>query len=141
MTAIPAAAAPRLAPAPTATALPEPTSTAVPEPIPTPALTEARVLEVVDGDTIRVSIAGQVYSLRYIGIDAPETSHPDVGEERGGGDALEANRELVQGQTVYLEYDVTPTDQYGRLLAYVYLPDGRMVNEELVRLAALSARC
>lgn len=67
-------------------------------------------------------------------MDTPETSHPAVGQERLGQEASEANRELVEGQTVYLEYDVSPTDQYGRMLAYVYLPDGRMVNEELVRL-------
>lgn len=131
---------PVLAPAPTATTLPEPTATtaptarALPTATPAPTLIEAQVIEVVDGDTIRVSIGGQEYTVRYIGIDTPETSHPVVGQERLGEDAAEANRQLVEGQTVYLEYDVSPTDQYGRLLAYVYLADGHMVNEELVRL-------
>jgi len=58
------------------------------------------VVEVVDGDTIRVSIDGQVYPLRYIGIDTPETGHPAVGQERLGREALEANRELVEGQNI-----------------------------------------
>lgn len=133
---------PSATPTVTATPAPEPTATviATPEPSPEPALIEAQVVEVVDGDTIRVSIDGEVYPLRFIGIDAPETDHPAVGQERLGQEALEANRALVEGQTVYLEYDVSPTDQYGRILAYVYLPDGRMVNEELVRLGLAVAQ-
>src|SRR5690606_1715662 len=49
-------------------------------------------------------------------------------------EATAKNRELVLGETVYLEKDVSETDRYNRLLRYVYLSDGTMVNEELVRL-------
>lgn len=101
---------------------------------PAAAQTEARVTEVVDGDTIKVNVDGQAYTLRYIGIDTPETVHPDKPVEWMGPEASAANRRLVEGQTVYLEKDVSDTDRYGRLLRYVYLADGLFVNAELVRL-------
>lgn len=103
---------------------------------PTPAFerTQAQVVRVIDGDTIKVSIDGQVYTVRYIGIDTPETVHPDEPVEWMGPEASAANEELVGGRTVYLEKDVSETDQYGRLLRYVYLADGTFVNAELVRM-------
>jgi len=94
---------------------------------------EAQVIEVVDGDTINVLIGSQVYAVRYIGIDAPETHHPEKGVERMGPEAARANEDLVGGKTVYLEKDVSETDHYGRLLRYVYLADGTFVNAALVR--------
>jgi micrococcal nuclease len=96
------------------------------EPAPSPAISQARVVGIVDGDSIEVEIAGQVYGLRYIGIDSPEPDQP------GWWEAMEANRRLVEGQTVRLEKDVSDTDQYGRLLRYVYVGD-LLVNAELVR--------
>jgi micrococcal nuclease len=95
--------------------------------------TPARVVRVVDGDTIRVTIDGQEYALRYIGIDSPETVRPNHPVEWMGPEATAANEALVGGKTVYLEKDVSETDRYGRLLRYVYLADGTMVNAELVR--------
>jgi len=88
----------------------------------------AWVVNVVDGDSIEVMIDGQQYSLRYILIDTPEYNQPL------GPEAFEANRQLVEGKTVYLQKDVSEADQYGRLLRYVYLEDGTFVNAELVRL-------
>ena len=96
-------------------------------------LTEARVVDVVDGDTIKVDIDGTVYSVRYIGMDCPETNHPSKGLEWLGPEATAANAELVAGRTVLLEKDVSETDRYGRLLRYVYAGDV-FVNRELVRL-------
>lgn len=119
-------------PGPTNT--PQPTNTPTPEPTPTPERTEAHVVEVVDGDTIRVDVGGTIYDVRYIGIDTPETVHPSEPVEWMGPEASEANRRLVGGQTVYLEKDVSETDRYGRLLRYVFLFDGTFVNLELVRL-------
>jgi micrococcal nuclease len=113
-------------PEPTDTPLPSATPT--PEPTPAPERVEAQVVEVVDGDTIRVAVGGEAYSLRYIGIDAPEMDQP------GGTEARNANAELLMGQTVRLEKDVSETDQYDRLLRYVYLANGTFVNAELVRL-------
>jgi micrococcal nuclease len=91
------------------------------------------VVNVIDGDTIEVSIEGQTYKVRYIGIDTPETKHPDKPVESFGPEAAAQNEELVGGKVVELEKDVSETDKYGRLLRYVYV-DGLMVNAELVRL-------
>jgi micrococcal nuclease len=89
--------------------------------------TLATVTGITDGDTIRVRSAGAEFRLRYIGIDTPEVGQPCYDA------ATAANAALVAGRTVYLEKDVSATDRYGRLLRYVWLEDGRMVNEELVR--------
>ena len=115
---------------------PEPTAATWPTNTPTPAFerTEAQVVQVVDGDTIKVEVDGTVYTVRYIGIDTPETVHPSKPVQWMGPEASEANRRLVEGQTVYLEKDVSETDRYGRLLRYVFLADGLFVNAELVRL-------
>jgi micrococcal nuclease len=88
------------------------------------------VVKVVDGDTIDVQLEGQQYRIRYILVDTPETYG---GTEPFGPEASAFNAQLVDGQTVWLEKDVSETDRYGRLLRYVYLADGRMVNEELLR--------
>jgi len=95
-------------------------------------LATGQVVNVVDGDTIDVLIGGVKYRVRYIGIDTPETVHPTRGEEPYGREASTRNRELVLGETVYLETDVSETDQYGRLLRYVWLDDDTMVNAVLV---------
>jgi micrococcal nuclease len=81
-----------------------------------------------------VDIGGNVLTLRYIGIDTPETVAPGSPVEWMGPEASAANAALVDGQTVFLEKDVSETDRFGRLLRYVYLASGVMVNEELVRL-------
>jgi len=94
---------------------------------------EAEVLEVTDGDTIRVLLGGEVERVRYIGIDTPETSRSPSGAERFGEEASAENRRLVEGRTVELAFDIGERDRYGRLLAYVYLRDGTFVNAELVR--------
>ena len=70
--------------------------------------------------------------VRYIGVDTPETHHPMRGVEHYGMEASEANRKLVDGKTVRLEFDVQQLDRYGRTLAYVYLEDGTFVNAWLV---------
>ena len=109
---------------------PAPTATFRPADMPTPAFEQvaAEVVEVVDGDTINVEIDGTVYAVRYIGIDCPETRHPYEPVEWMGPEATEANRQLVENKTVYLEKDVSETDRYGRLLRYVFLADGTFVN-------------
>ena len=93
---------------------------------------QASVSRVVDGDTIVVALDGEAYLVRYIGIDAPETVRPDWPVEPFGPEASAFNQKLVEGQTVWLERDVSETDQFGRLLRYVWLEDGRLVNAVLV---------
>jgi len=79
-----------------------------------------------------VELQGRRERVRYIGIDTPETKHPSRGIEPYGPEATEANRRLVRGQMVRLEFDIQARDQYGRLLAYFYVGEV-MVNAELVR--------
>ena len=94
-----------------------------PPPInPTPAL----VTHVVDGDTIDVEIDGLTYRVRYIGVNTSERGEPCYNE------GTAANRYLVEGQTVYLDKDVSDIDRYARLLRYVYVGE-TMVNADLVR--------
>ena len=95
-------------------------------------LTPATVTRVVDGDTIVVDIDGSEYKLRYIGINTPEVVDPRRPVECFGQEARDYNEELVLGRTVGLEKDVSETDQFGRLLRYVWLGD-EMVNATLVR--------
>ncbi|MCD6156606.1 MAG: thermonuclease family protein [Candidatus Atribacteria bacterium] len=90
--------------------------------------TEYIVEEVIDGDTIKLKSGERV---RYIGIDTPELKGKDGKPEFYAWEAKEANRKLVEGKKVKLEFDVEKRDRYGRLLAYVYV-DGLMVNEWLV---------
>ncbi len=87
------------------------------------------VTRIIDGDTIELSTGEK---LRYIGINTPETVAPNKPIECFGQEAKEYNQSLVLGKTVYLEKDLSDTDRYGRLLRYVYLANGQMVNEILV---------
>lgn len=95
------------------------------------------VKRVIDGDTIELYDGRK---LRYIGIDTPETVHPNRPIGCFGTEASSKNKELVLGKEVSLEKDVSESDKYGRLLRYVYLADGSMVNEFLVKEGYASAR-
>jgi micrococcal nuclease len=97
-------------------------------------LGSARVVRVVDGDTIRVRLDGRTERVRYIGVDTPESVKPGTPVECFAKRAAAANAALVAGRSVRLVGDVEQRDRYGRLLAYVYRePDGAFVNAELVR--------
>jgi micrococcal nuclease len=94
-----------------------------------------RVVKVVDGDTIHVQLAATRETVRYIGVDTPETKHPTKGVQCFGHRASAFNAGLVAGERVRLVRDVEQRDRYGRLLAYVYrVRDGLFVNAELARL-------
>ncbi len=94
----------------------------------------ARVLEVIDGDTIKVQFGDSVERIRLIGVDTPETHHPDKAVQCFGREASDYSHRLMDGHDVRLEADPTNTnrDRYSRLLRYVYLEDGRLVNIELI---------
>ena len=94
----------------------------------------ARVLRIVDGDTIRVELPSGEEAVRYIGIDTPESVKPGSPVECFAERASALNERLVRGERVRLVRDVEERDRYGRLLAYVYRArDGLFVNAELVR--------
>jgi micrococcal nuclease len=98
---------------------------------------KGRVVWVVDGDTIHVRVGPRLEKVRYIGVNAPEIPHPEArGWREGGAQAYEVNRRLVAGQDGRLELDLQRRDNYGRLLAYVFVRRGRsrvMANAEMVR--------
>ena len=106
------------------------------------------VVRVMDGDTFHCRLSsGEEVKVRLIGVDTPESSdNPKARRDAGrSGQSLEeiikmgkasaefTKRLLPRGETVYLEFDAQKTDRHGRLLAYVWLRDGRMLNELIVR--------
>lgn len=91
------------------------------------------LLYVVDGDTIKVKINGKEESVRFLLVDTPETNHPRLGVQPFGPEAKAFTKKLLSTSTVLLEKDVSERDKYGRLLMYVYTPDGRSVQEELLK--------
>jgi len=108
---------------------------------------EATLIRASDGDTLKVMIADLKESVRLIGIDAPE-SHPNeralrlskkTGEPvkqiviKGKRSAQFVASLLSEGDKLRLVYDRQKRDRFGRLLAYVYLPDGRMLQEVIIQ--------
>lgn len=86
-------------------------------------LTEATVERVVDGDTLKVTLAdGTSQRVRLIGINTPESVAPEEGRNTvEGADASAFLKDyLVEGQRVWLMFDEDPYDQYDRMLAYVW---------------------
>lgn len=92
----------------------------------------ARVERVVDGDTIRVLADGKRETVRYIGVDTPESVKPNTPVQCYAKPASHFNAELVEGRNVRLTLDREPRDRYGRLLAYVSVGE-TSVNAALLR--------
>lgn len=109
-------------------------------PLDSPSLEKVTVTKITDGDTVKALRADNTeIIIRYIGIDTPEIKHQGNGtEEPYGAAATAMNSWLVLNKAVYLLRDATEIDRYGRLLRYVYLDDGAMVNYSLIRLGYAS---
>ncbi len=97
---------------------------------------QARVTYVVDGDTLDVAIADgarQTTRIRLWGVNTPETVKPDWPVEHFGPEASAFAKDQAMNQTVRLQlHEGSTRDAHGRLLAYIVLPDGRMLNRMLV---------
>lgn len=94
------------------------------------------VVRIIDGDTLVVSINNKDITVRLIGVDTPETVHPQKQVEAYGKEASAFLSNLLKGEEVYVEYEKNSPelDKYNRLLAYLYrVPDGLFVNLEIVR--------
>ncbi len=88
-----------------------------------------------DGDTIVVDMNGIDEKVRFIGVDTPETHDPRKPVQCFGKAAAKFTKDLIGNNQVRLEADPTNTnrDRYNRLLRYVYLPDGTLVNLEIIK--------
>jgi micrococcal nuclease len=96
------------------------------------ARTSARMVRVVDGDTLVARADGRTFYVRLLGIDTPETHRPGTPVECGGPEASANMRRLVPpGAAIELQADPTQdrVDRYGRTLAYVWLGDGRLLED------------
>ncbi|WP_162532303.1 thermonuclease family protein [Candidatus Scalindua japonica] len=105
------------------------------------------VTRIIDGDIVQVLYEGLEKRIRLIGIDAPESridrkalkeanmSEHDIETivEMGAKAKAYVNGLIKRGDFVTIEFDIKEMDRYGRLLCYVYLSNGKMLNEEIVR--------
>lgn len=114
----------------------------IPDAIPE-CVTEARVVRVIDGETIQVRITerrdpafGQTLTVRLLLIDAPGNGTSGGPEECFGDEAADRAGALLRDRTVYLERDASETDSEGRLLRHVWFEQAGkpfLANEQLVR--------
>jgi micrococcal nuclease len=107
----------------------------------------ARLIRVISADTLTVLYRGKWEELKLIGPDAPETalndrayeealrnsSTPDEVISRGMKAAEFVQRFLQYGSQIWIEFDMQKRDRFSRLLGYVFLADGRMLNELILR--------
>lgn len=117
---------------PTSELSPTITPTSIPTPTIKPNL--ARLIRIVDGDTIVVEINNQEATVRLIGIDSPEVYDPRKSVQCFGKEATEKIKELINGNYIILTSDSTQDDKdkYSRLLRYVYLEDGTFINQKMI---------
>jgi len=108
---------------------------------------KADVVRVVDGDTVVILLNGQEEKVRLIGVDTPESKNNEkarrdsskTGESvseivKLGKEAAQYTKSILpKGTKVTVETDVQPRDRYGRLLAYLYLENGEMVNSLIIQ--------
>lgn len=91
----------------------------------------------VDGDTIAVNMNGNIETIRFIGVDTPETHKPNTPVQCYGPQAAAHTQSVITqaGGKVRLQADPKDTnrDRYGRLLRYVYLPDGTLLDEQIIQ--------
>lgn len=94
-----------------------------------------RVTYFTDGDTIIVDMNGVEEKIRLIGVDTPETHDPRKSVQCFGQAAAAFTKNFIGANRVRLAADSENTnrDRYGRLLRYVYLPSGELVNAEIIK--------
>lgn len=107
----------------------------------------ATVVDVTDGDTLFIEYNGKKESINLIGIDAPESvmnRKAEIDSRMAGESLLEVTSKGIdakrfveklvkKGDFIAIAYDIQMRDQEGKLQGYVYISDGRMLNEEIVR--------
>ncbi len=88
------------------------------------------VVEVVDGDTIKIAKDGRTETLRLIGLDTPETKDPRRPVQCFGEEASARAKKLLSGKKVRITQDTR--DKYGRMLVYVWTEDGMLYNHRMI---------
>ncbi len=93
------------------------------------------VHQFIDGDTISVDMNGSVETVRFIGVDTPETHKPNTPVQCYGPEAAAHTQALIGTSRVRLQADPLDTnrDRYGRLLRYIYLPDGTLIDQKIIQ--------
>lgn len=113
-----------------------PVETIIPTETTTPIINQELFLvtRIIDGDTLMIKINGKEEAVRLIGVDTPETVDPRKTVQCFGKEASVKAKELMENKTVKLEADTTQNDRdkYNRLLRYIYLTDGTLVNKKLI---------
>lgn len=90
------------------------------------------LVQVIDGDTIKIKYNGNIEKVRYLLVDTPETNHKTLGKQPFGEEAKNRNKELLNSGNVTIEFDIgNRFDDYDRMLAYIYV-DGVSVQETLL---------
>ena len=94
-----------------------------------------KIIRFSDGDTISVDMSGKTETIRMIGVDTPETRDPRKPVQCYGPAASAFTKNFIGDKPVRLSADSLSSnrDRYDRLLRYVYLPDGTLLNEKLIR--------
>lgn len=100
-------------------------------------LKKGAVVRVKDGDTYVLIIDGEETTVRLIGVDTPESVAPEEYSKENTDEGRTVSEIVKQkikpGDTLYIEYDISRTDKYGRTLAYLYFEDGEAVQEWLLK--------
>jgi micrococcal nuclease len=100
---------------------------------------QANVIKHIDGDTVRVRFSNPPKGLsseetiRLLGVDTPETVHPNKAAQRFGKEASEYTENSLLGKDVYIAFDWSLRDRYKRLLAYIYTESGSCFNAILIQ--------
>jgi micrococcal nuclease len=103
------------------------------------AMPRALVVRTVDGDTVHVVMPRPPEGLRtrerlrLLGVDCPELGQASPAAQQLARASSEFTRRRLEGRVVHLAFDWRLRDGYGRLLAYVYLPDGSCHNAAMIR--------
>lgn len=104
-------------------------------------LVRVKITSVIDGDTAYALFPdGNEEKVRFIGVDAPEVNHPYKGKEPFGHEAEIYTRTELQGRYLWLEFDQSERDQYGRLLAYLWLSIPEKITDYEIRKKMFNAR-
>ena len=103
-------------------------------------IVQGTVARIVDGDTAVIIVGNEERRVRFLGVDTPETVHPNKPVQFYGKEASSFTKNTLTGKKVWLEYDANPTDRYNRHLAYIWTVKPNNINESTIRRDMFNAR-